>query len=135
MDAGADIRLSIPARAECVPTCRQALAAFGRRQAIDAEIIADLKVALTEACTNVVRHAYADGKGVLEVHLQFADNAVVIEVTDAGRGFALTSLPAPPARPQEGGYGLSLIQSLTDDFAILTGPQGRGTGIRFCKWL
>jgi anti-sigma regulatory factor (Ser/Thr protein kinase) len=54
-----EVRLEMPARAEGVGVVRQALAGMADALAFDATVLADMKMAVTEACTNAVVHAYA----------------------------------------------------------------------------
>lgn len=130
-----EVRLSMPARAEGVGVVRQALAGLADALAIDAGILADMKMAVTEACTNVVVHAYAgpdgaapgdDGPepGVLDVDLLTDEDALVVTVRDLGSG-----VESPGGRPALG-LGLPLIAALSDDFSVGSGEGGRGTEVR-----
>ena len=58
--SGATVRLTIPARAEYITLCRLALTGIARVRDLSDEVLADLKLALTEAASNSVRHAYAE---------------------------------------------------------------------------
>ena len=65
---GVTVRLTIPARAEYITLCRLALTGIGRLRALSDELLADLKLALTEAASNSVRHAYGDSDvGVVQI--------------------------------------------------------------------
>ena len=64
-----EVRLTMPARAEGVGVVRQALAGMADALAFDAAVVADMKMAVTEACTNVVVHAYEGDEGTLEVEM------------------------------------------------------------------
>src|ERR671925_2262271 len=79
------VALSIPARAEFVALCRLALTGIARTRALAPELVADLKLALTEACSNSVRHAYEEGRaGVVEVRYELSEDRISIEVLDEG---------------------------------------------------
>ena len=69
-----EVRLTMPARAEGVGVVRQALAGMADALAFNAAVVADMKMAVTEACTNVVVHAYEGDEGTLEVEM-LADEA------------------------------------------------------------
>src|SRR3954447_9926244 len=85
---GATVRLTIPARAEYITLCRLALTGIARVRDFSDEVLADLKLALTEAASNSVRHAYAaDEAGVVEISYELFADRLVIEVTDEGEGF------------------------------------------------
>ena len=58
---GRAVRLTIPAKAEYITLCRLALAGISHLRPIAEETLHDLKLAITEACTNSVRHAYDAG--------------------------------------------------------------------------
>ncbi len=65
------VALSIPAKAEYITLCRLALTGIAQVRAVEPETLADLKLALTEACSNSIRHAYEDGRsGVVEVRYE-----------------------------------------------------------------
>src|SRR3982750_2740062 len=88
---GATVRLTIPARAEYITLCRLALTGIARVRDFSDEVLADLKLALTEAASNPVRHAYGEGdsSGVVEISYELRADRLVIEVTDEGGGFDL----------------------------------------------
>src|SRR6188472_3371097 len=88
-DNGATVRLTIPARAEYITLCRLALTGIARVRDFPDEVLADLKLALTEAASNSVRHAYSgdDETGVVEISYELRADRLVIEVTDDGEGF------------------------------------------------
>src|SRR5438067_13227184 len=90
------VRLTIPARPEYITLGRLALTGLSRLRPLSEETLGDLKLALTEACTNSVRHAYPDGTGVVEIVYELQPDRLVIEVADNGRGFE-----APGADPDE----------------------------------
>ena len=79
-----EVRLTMPARAEGVGVVRQALAGMADALAFDAAVVADMKMAVTEACTNVVVHAYDGEEGTLEVEMLADDDALTIVVRDWG---------------------------------------------------
>src|SRR2546429_5008314 len=89
------IRLTIPARAEYITLCRLALTGIGRLRELSDELLADLKLALTEAASNSVRHAYGEVRdvGVVEIAYELHSDRLGIEVTDDGEAFH----PAPAA--------------------------------------
>jgi serine/threonine-protein kinase RsbW len=133
------IRLTIPAKPEYITLGRLALTGIARLrpEPLRQEVLGDLKLALTEACTNSVRHAYAGGEGTVEILYELHDDKLVVEVVDEGEGFA------PPADPRdvlngedlsEGGLGIAIIEALADEFEIRERAQG-GSSLRFVKHL
>jgi len=84
------VRLTIPAKAEYITLCRLALAGISHLREITDETLHDLKLALTEACTNSVRHAYdAGSEGSVQIVYELGEEDIAIEVTDEGEGFVL----------------------------------------------
>ena len=129
------VRLTIPAKAEYIALCRLALAGLARIGPLPDETVADLKLALTEACSNSVRHAYQDGgEGTVEVVYQLMKDRLVIDVLDEGTGFELEEVPAPP-HPDESGLGLAIISSVTDELEVRGRTDRPGSMIRFVKRL
>src|SRR5437867_7415911 len=105
---GATVRLTIPARAEYITLCRLALTGIARVRDLSDEVLADLKLALTEAASNSVRHAYSgdDHAGVVEISYELRSDRLVIEVTDEGDGFDPDEAHGPAAELSEGGLGM-----------------------------
>ena len=125
------IRLRIPARAEYVALARLALSGLADIAALPEEQLADLKLALTEAVSNSVRHAYAGGTGFVSVAYELSRDALAIEVVDDGEGF-------DPARPPllegeeltEGGLGIAIIRTIADDFELQSPTRCRSARCR-----
>ncbi len=130
----AAIRLSFPARAEYLALPRLLVASVVRKLAFSAQDVFDLELAVTEACANAVRHAYADGvRGDVEVSLRPSPDRLELVVSDAGAGMTLPLPNPPPAPSPDGGMGLPLIRAVVDDLAIANGSGGRGTIVRMTK--
>ena len=128
------VSLVIPAKAEYIALGRLALTGLLRSRAVEPEVLADVKLALTEACTNSVRHAYEDGReGEVEIRYELADETLAVEVFDEGRGFDPSPIESRAGELDEGGLGLAIIRALTDDLSI--GPRAGGSGyfVRFTK--
>ena len=134
---GATVRLRIPARAEYITLCRLALTGIARVRDLSDEVLADLKLALTEAASNSVRHAYRgnDEPGVVEISYELHPNRLVIEVTDEGAGFDPAESKGAPEDLSEGGLGLAIIRAIADEVEIGTQPGGKGSRLRFEKEL
>src|SRR4051794_26291572 len=118
-----DIRLTLPARAENVALVRHVVGALAEALRMPAELIEDVKLAVTEACTNVVRHAYGGHDGPLEVQVEPATHSLTVIITDNGRGLR----PDPPS--DGAGLGLPLIAALASDLQIEENPH-RGSRVR-----
>ena len=130
------VRLRIPARAEYIALARLALSGLADIVELSEELVADLKLALTEAVSNSVRHAYADEGGFVSIAYELSHRTLAIEVVDDGAGF-------DPARPPllegeeltEGGLGIAIIRTIADEFELHSQPGVRGSRLRFAKRL
>src|SRR5262249_26024805 len=112
---GNRVRLRIPARAEYITLGRLALTGLSRLRELSDETLAHLKLALTEACSNSVRHAYEDGReGMVEILYELQPDRLVIEVTDDGPGFEYIEPEGVDGELTEGGLGIAIIRSLSD---------------------
>src|SRR5580765_7473144 len=131
------VRLTIPARAEYITLCRLALTGLARLRPISDELVADLKLALTEATSNSVRHAYGESEGVVEILYELSRDRLTIEVSDDGEGFdhAEDTDLGDLENLSEGGLGIAIIRSIADEFDLTRGPGGRGSRLRFAKVL
>jgi serine/threonine-protein kinase RsbW len=132
---GSVVRLVIPARAEYITLCRLALTGIARLRSLSEEVLADLKLALTEAASNSVRHAYGEDVGVVEISYELLPDRLVIEVTDEGEGFDPLDEKAPPEELSEGGLGIAIIRAIADEVEIGAQPGGKGSRLRFEKAL
>jgi serine/threonine-protein kinase RsbW len=129
------VALTIPARPEFIALGRLALTGLARTRALSQEIVADLKLALTEACSNSVRHAYDEGRlGVVQIRYELGPDKMVIEVDDEGSGFDPQTIRRAQEELDEGGLGIAIIRALTDDLEIGARPEG-GSRLRFTKLL
>ena len=134
-DGGRTVHLRIPAKAEYITLCRLALTGLGQLRGIGDDTMADLKLALTEAVSNSVRHAYGAGAGgSVEVVYQLQPDRVDISVVDDGEGFDPDEAPSfDDAELSEGGLGIAIIKTIADEFEIRSRPGERGSRLRFSK--
>jgi serine/threonine-protein kinase RsbW len=128
------VRLRIPATAQYIALARLALTGLAELVYMDEEALADLKLALTEAVSNSVRHAYAEAGGHVEIAYGLSATGLEVEVVDDGAGF-------DPERPPvldgeelaEGGLGIAIIRTIVDELEIDSQPGVRGSRLRFVK--
>ena len=121
--AEADVSLVVPAVPDSIAVIRQTVSGICEALGADSRTVGDIKLAATEACTNVVLHAYAGGDaGTIEIDAYAAEDELRLLVRDHGAGMT----PAPLA---EGlGLGLPLIAALTSSLTIVE-PEDGGTEI------
>jgi len=118
------LHMRLPARAENVAVVRHALAGLAEQIGMDEAAVADLKTVVTEACMNVVVHAYPDEVGPLMVEADPDSEGLTVTVSDSGGGIS------PQAESERASLklGLSLIAALSSSFSI-SGGLGRGTEV------
>jgi serine/threonine-protein kinase RsbW len=130
------VALTIPAKPEYIALGRLALTGVLRTEGVEQEVVADLKLALTEACSNSIRHAYADGReGFVEIRYELEEGRLDVEVADDGAGFDPKLLAADIRDVDEGGLGIAIIRALTDELELGPRAGGSGSRLRFTKYL
>ena len=101
-------------------------------------MLGDLKLALTEACTNSVRHAYGESAGLVEIVYELHSGPARGRGVRFRRGIRAAPLRAPRAATAdelaEGGLGIAIIEALSDELEIGEGDGG-GSRLRFVKHL
>ena len=133
-EAGRSVRLTIPAKPEYITLGRLALTAIAGVRPVSDETLYDLKLALTEACTNSVRHAYENGReGNVEIVYELQPDRLVIEVGDEGAGFEPGETGNGHDELEEGGLGIEIIRALADEVEIGPREEG-GSRLRFVKF-
>ena len=119
-DVHSVVRLTLPARAENISLVRHVLDALASALPVGRARLDDIRLAVTEACTNVVRHAYHGAVGPLEVVMRPHPGDLEVIVSDFGAGGGPSPDTAAP------GLGMPLIAALADRFDVQSAP-GAGT--------
>lgn len=114
--------------ADSVPLARSALVAVARSAGADDDQLEAVRLAVSEALTNAVIHAYPRRAGRIHVVAWTGRDELTVEISDDGLGFQ-THTETPGL-----GMGLGLISQLTDDFTIRQ-PMAGGTAVRMRFWL
>lgn len=122
------INLTIPAKPEYVGIARLTSSGVANRMGYSYDDIEDIKIAVSEACTNAVNHAYKKhGEGVIDLRIECSQNWMSIMVIDKGESFNYEEIvgklkPLDPTvslnQVNEGGLGLFLINTLMDEVTI-----------------
>jgi anti-sigma regulatory factor (Ser/Thr protein kinase) len=103
------MELTLPARAENIAIVRHALGGVGEAFDVSDEKLSDIRLAVTEACANVVVHAYPEGEeGVMQISATVLGDELQVLVCDWGQG--IRPRPDSPGL----GLGLSLIAALSE---------------------
>jgi serine/threonine-protein kinase RsbW len=131
------VRLTIPAKAEYITLVRLALSGLSHLRPLSEETLGDLKLAVTEACSNSVRHAYRDGRaGAVQVIYELHRDRLVIEVRDDGEGFSVgEAVHGQDEALTEGGLGIAIIRELADELELGPAETGKGSRLRFVKFI
>ncbi len=133
-----EIKLSIPSDSEYIAIVRLMVSGVCARMDFSVEDIEDIKIAISEACTNVVLHAYDDGqKNYFEVIAKKFDLSLSLTVQDFGKGFDVAKIEnkmlVDVETDSEGlGLGLTFIKNLMDELTIESTPN-KGTLITMVK--
>jgi serine/threonine-protein kinase RsbW len=122
---GSTVRLRLDSRPQTLTIVRGMLGGVAEPLAIDPELLDDLKTSVSEACNNVVLHAYGGDAGPMEVGLFVAEERFSVTVADRGVGMPTP----PPAVDISQGIGLSVIRALTEDVRFSSAPGG-GTEVQ-----
>ena len=111
-----------PAEPRTVGVLRRASVEFATTHGAPSPVVDDIALAVSEAATNAIKHAYvAGGDGIVELTAAIADDWVDVRVRDRGKGFG--------TRPSDGlGLGLSIIASVSVYLTIC--QEGHGTEVR-----
>ena len=140
-DPQADIeqlRLTIPPDAGYIAMARMFAGSVARHYGCDEDVVEDVKVAVSEACTNSVKAHHDSGTiDPIELRAREADAQLTFEIVDSGKGIDVDLRAAidegaatPAAGLYEGSLGLTLIRSLFPGAEIFRN-QDRGTTVRF----
>lgn len=125
------LQISRAAELESLAAFRDLIDAACEQQAgIDERIRYDLKLAVDEACTNVITHGYAGmNPGSIIFAVELDDRQAVMTITDFGRPFEPSEAPMPDVeaaladRPT-GGFGLYFIYQTMDEVDYVTTEDG-----------
>jgi len=125
-----EISLSLPRERGSVSAVRRIVAGAMAEVGVERSCAADVELALTEGCANVVRHATSTDR--YRVTFQLDRDAARVVIADRGKGFELNGKQRMAAAMAEGGRGLALMRMLMDeaDFRV---EEGRGTEVSLTK--
>lgn len=135
------VNLTIPAKPDYVAIARLAVSGIANRMGFSYDDIEDLKLAVSEACTNAVDHAYSGGDGEIELSCNIFDNRLEIEVVDQGHSFDVSEVESRTGPIQfeatmnsvrERGLGLYLMRTLMDHVDI---EGDGGVVVRMTKYI
>jgi sigma-B regulation protein RsbU (phosphoserine phosphatase) len=122
------VEIGFPARPESLRGMRGVVADAARSAGCRPALVEQLVLALDEACSNVIRHAYRGNPlGQIVLTIDHADDRLVFRVRDYAAGVDLTGIrPARGKGLRPGGLGVRLIDSIMDSWEFQTPDDGQG---------
>jgi len=125
-----EISLALPRDRESVSAVRRIVASAMAEVGVERSCAADVELALTEGCANVVRHATSTDR--YQVTFELNRDAAKVTIADSGMGFEVNGRQRMAGTLAEGGRGLALMRMLMDeaDFRV---QEGRGTKVMLTK--
>jgi serine/threonine-protein kinase RsbW len=134
------LHVKVPSHTDYLDVIREFISKLASEAGFDEENIHKIALALDEACTNVIRHAYDQGEdGFVELEATVNRKGLSITVSDNGRGFDPDTIEAPDieklmAQHKFGGFGLYLMKTLMDEVEFSIAPGVRNE-VRMTKYL
>ena len=128
------VRLTVPGKPEYVGTVRLAVSHIASQADFDIEAIEDIKVAVSEACTNAVCHGESSQENPYDVICSLHEDKLVITVEDKAGGFDIEKYEQPGSDViSDSGLGIFVIQAMMDEVDI-SSVIGEGTSITMVKY-
>ena len=126
------IKMEITANPAYVSIIRLTTSGIANKVGFCMDDIEDLKVAVSEACTNAIKHSSDDRFTIIYTMIE---NGLTIEIIDNGNGYDTSSINEPDIENlKESGMGLFIIEALMDEVSIES-QEGKGTSIKVTKYL
>ena len=125
------IKMEIASNPQYVSVVRLTTSGIANKIGFFLDDIEDIKVAVSEACTNAIKHS---SENKFYVEYTIFENGLTIEIIDNGKGYNVDSVDKPNLNePKESGLGLFIIESLMDDVMIKSDVDS-GTTIKMTKY-
>ncbi len=129
------LKLEFPSLPQNVGLTRLVVATFASQLEFTLAEIEEIRVAVSEAVSNCVIHAYPKNPGLVEVVLEIEDGALSISVTDFGKGIEDVEMAKQATfstEPERMGLGLVFMESFMDEMSLNSQPQ-KGTSVKMKK--
>ena len=131
------MQLTFSARSENEEFARNAVASFALPLNHTLSELSDVKTAVSEAVTNCIVHAYADGEGLITLTCETEGDTLHITVADSGKGIedveqALTPFFSTLPSQERSGMGFTIMQTFMTDFSVQSKPA-EGTVVKMSK--
>lgn len=122
-----NIKLTIPSLSDYVGVARLTASGIANRMKFTHEDIEDIKIAVSEACTNSVQYAYGDSPGNIDIVFSIFEDRLEIKISDSGKGFNMgEEVKTKEDDPEKIGLGLGIVfmRSLMDRVDYDTSVNG-----------
>jgi serine/threonine-protein kinase RsbW len=129
------VDLTLPTDARLISQTRRMFSGYLSEMGVDHDDVDDVALALAEACTNVMRHAYGEPDQCFHLTAELRPEEVVLVVEDEGVGLPAGAGATMPDPTATSGRGLQLIRELMTDVDVSTAPQRSGTRVHMRKSL
>lgn len=133
--------LKIPSQTYNLSMVRDFVADVAERIGFEKEEIANIQLAVDEACTNAIKHAYKDNgeKHFIHLYMKTDSAKLTIDIVDKGEGIDITNLPDADIQSRlqqyrRGGLGIYLMKQLMDEVRFNVTP-GKRTSVRLIKYI
>ncbi|MFQ5674785.1 MAG: ATP-binding protein [bacterium] len=132
-------QLKIPSQSDNLSIIREVVAKVAAQVGFDSDEASKIELAVDEACTNVIKHAYDNNSNqMIDLSIKFDDKQLIIIVADRGKGFKPEDIKLPDLNEaikegKRGGLGICLIRTLMDkvDFKIKPGSKNQVKMIKY----
>lgn len=131
------VKMRLNGNTDTLALVRRVIAASVKHIPLSASLLNDIVMATTEACTNVIKHAYHfDENKYFELELKVTNELFVVEVEYFDKGFDPEKIPVPNlAEPREGGLGVFIIKQIMDFVKYKVNPEDGAVLLTMVKQL
>jgi len=131
------VDLTLPIEARLISQTRRIFSGYLEEFGASSEDVSDVVLALDEACTNVMRHAFGDAVPLpdssFRLSAEMTDDEIVVTVEDEGRGLPADADHRPVDLAATSGRGLQIIRRLMTSVDVQTAPERQGTRLQMRK--
>ena len=118
-----------PAEIDYLGDMRDTVMEFGRQYGVSEQVINAFKLAIDEAGTNIIRHAYRDWDGKITLRVIIRDKTITVSLIDQGHNFDLRKVQDPDLQRyvdigKKGGLGIFIIRRVIDKIDYRKTPEG-----------
>jgi anti-sigma regulatory factor (Ser/Thr protein kinase) len=120
MDSGANrIEMTLCADGPSIREAREAAATAAVDLGAGRDVVEDIRLCVSEIVSNVVRHAYPDGTGEVNLSVDRNGRGVLVVVRDFGVGTTMRRA----SDDHDGGFGWKIVRTLADRYAVVSTPE------------